>query len=430
MNVSTVSPTVSSALDRPPVWPVLQQHLEDAAFCWLRRDAALWLPTIQREHLARTDRLLDAHLLGLRLAGAIVLPRALAQLQRWKTADEVFVTTYAALHAGADDAALSAVERVLRDEPGCVRGAAAALLWAGADAVLPLLQRWWKSGDTVLRRAALPAALRHPRVNRDAAILDALDSAEPLLMARALRAIGEWRLDGHRSALEAATRLDDVHCRLESAYALRLFGFDVYSATTVDELATVETHTRRRILLSMAATAKPARLAAMRDALVHADEPREALWLQIFRGDGAAVEDLLGALDGEFARLAAYGLQHITGCDIEAERLWLAPDPNAPVPTRSAQTESDVDEAGADDPEERIHPEDAGLLPPDAPALRAWFARRATTAMPLLAGRAPQDAAAFDFDALTLPQHWQSAFARTLAGEAGALTRVALPLSY
>ncbi|HSX62440.1 MAG TPA: hypothetical protein VLF18_19825 [Tahibacter sp.] len=157
-----------------------------------------------------------------------------------------------------------------------------------------------------------------------------------------------------------------------------------------------------------------------------------ALWLQIFRGDAAAIDCLRAALGGELARLAAYGLQHVTGVDIEAERLWLAPDPNAPVPTPEPRTESDVGDADSDDPEERIHPEDAGLLPPDAAALAAWPALRSAAAagIPLLAGRPLREPGTFDADALSFPQLWQLAFARTLAGDAGALARVALPVLY
>jgi len=439
LTVPTVTPIVSPPLARPLVWPVLRQHLEDAAFCWLRRDTSLWLPTMRQEHLCRIDRLLEAHLFGLKLAAAAVLPQAQEQLQRWKTVDEVFVSTYLALQADLDESTIAAVEHLLEDDPQCVRGAAAALLWTAHDAALPLLHRWWKSGNPVLRRAALPAALQHPRINREAAVLDSLESGDAALAARALRAIGEWRLEPHRERLKAAIRLADPLCRLESAYALRLFGFDVHSDTTVAELIALDTHGRRRMLLSIAATAKPARLRTTFDALLQAGEDRDALWLQIFRGDAAAVDCLTAALDGPLALLAAYGLQHVTGVDIDAERLWLNPDPMAPLPTPSTQADtSDDDHAHDDDAdadadadaEARIHPEDAGLLPPDVAALRAWPAIQAAahSGELLLAGQpALTQIDKRDTTELTLPQHWQLAFLRCQLGKAGALARIGMP---
>ena len=53
--------------NRSPVLAIVQQHCEEAAFCWLRRQDGLWSPVYRREHLARVDQLLDAHLEGLRV---------------------------------------------------------------------------------------------------------------------------------------------------------------------------------------------------------------------------------------------------------------------------------------------------------------------------------------------------------------------------
>ncbi|HZF98835.1 MAG TPA: hypothetical protein VEY92_11465, partial [Pseudoxanthomonas sp.] len=212
---------------RPLVWPIVNQHLEDAAFCWLRRSEALWLPVMRTEHLQRIDRQLDAHLCGLRIAGAPALARAQSHLERWETADEVFVSTYVALHAGGEAESFAPIETLLLEDEELAPGAAAALLWAGPRTALPLMQRWWLSGEPALRRAALPASLRHPQVSRENAILDSLESSYAPLVARALRAIGEWALRQHQPALESALHAGDARCRLEAAYALRLFGHDV-----------------------------------------------------------------------------------------------------------------------------------------------------------------------------------------------------------
>lgn len=421
---------MSSTLQRPLVWPVISQHLEDAAFCWLRRSDALWLPLMRIEHLQRIDRQLDAHLCGLRLAGAPVLPRALARLERWKTADEIFVSTYIALQLGGDAENFARIEQLLAEDEELAPGAAAALLWADPVTVLPLMQRWWRSGQPALRRAALPAALRHPQVKRDNVILDSIESPYSPLAARGLRAIGEWGLRDHQPALEAALRSGDPRCRLEAAYSLRLFGHDVVVPDLPAYLEPLALPTRRRLLLSTAATGSAKRCADTHAELVQAGLQRDALWLQIFRGDAAALAHLAAALDGDYALLAGYGIEHITGVSLEDIDGWERPDPMAPVALKDAGA---AEEAGAtapdDDPEMRVHAEDSGLLTPKAPAVRAWLALAPATAGRHLAGAAIETVMQVGNRlSLSLPQCRQLAFEQVLRGQAGAIDAACSPV--
>ena len=277
----------------------------------------------------------------------------------------------------------------------------------------------------------MPASLRHPQVSRENAILDSLESSYVPLVARALRAIGEWALRQHQPALESALHASDPRCRLEAAYALRLFGHDVGMPDLAEHFPPLAMPMRRRLLLSMASTASAAHCADAYAALLQAGQGRDALWLQIFRGDAHALAHLAAALDGEYAALAAYGLEHITGVNLDDIDCWERPDPMAPVTLKPAGGEPDdaVKLDDDDDPELDVHAEDSGLPTPVAERLRAWLA-----AQPVPQGRrlssVPIDTAMQITSRahLTLPQCWQLAFLHTLHGRAGAIDAIHAPV--
>jgi len=419
---------------RPVIPAVLEQHLEDAAFCWLRRQGGLWSPLFAREHLGRVDRLLDAHLEGLRVAGAAAVAPALHNLQRWKTADEAFVSTYVLAHT-PDDGALAALEQELEQAPDMAQGAAAALLWAGDEAALPLMQRWWRSGRAVLRRAAVPAAMRHPRVNRDTVILDAEKDADDALRARALRAAGEWRLAVHADRLRSA--LDDVspRCRFEAACALSLLGDATAAARIPMDLQDLHDSTRRRAVLAWARGTDHATFAAAFSRYASDERwQRDLIWALTFRGDVAGLAQLCHWLEfPAYARLAGYAIAHITGVDLEAAGLCREDQDDVHDPVHARADGDDADEAADDvQSEPESHDEDDGLPEPDPERLSAWV--RSSAAVNSLAGRsyvagellvsAQPDAPV----ARTLPQLWQIAYVRCQRGEAGALSTLCAPV--
>lgn len=60
--------------------PLLQRHIQDAAFYWQQLDNAPHEPGLRAERLQHFARLLAAHLEGLTVAGAAAWPEALAAL--------------------------------------------------------------------------------------------------------------------------------------------------------------------------------------------------------------------------------------------------------------------------------------------------------------------------------------------------------------
>lgn len=421
-------------LVRPAVWAVLQQHLEDAAFCWLRRQDALWSPLYSRDELSQVDQVLDAHLEGLRVAGAAAIAPALENLERWESADEAFVSTYVLAHSPAPKA-LAQLESAIVEEAELVTGAAAALLWAGDDEALTLLQRWWRSSEPALRRAALPAAIRHPRVKRSTVVLDSEENGDPWLRARAYRAIGEWRLDDFRQ--QARRGLEDMtaRCRFEAAAALSLLGDAAAADRIVEELPALEGRTRRRAVLAWASCASADAFAATFNRLAPQPElHRDLIWALAFRGDAAGLPHLAWWLQfPAHARLAAYAIGHVTGMDLEEEGLWRDDDgdDDGHAEKSGADDAHDHDHDHDDDADDEELDEDDGLLDPDCPGLAAWVERespRFAVGQRYVGGgllETARDGSGFE---ATLPQRWQMAWRDCRRGEADSLPSMGAPV--
>jgi uncharacterized protein (TIGR02270 family) len=393
---------------------VLDQHIEEAAFEWQRRERTWQSPNHLRAHLAIIDARVASNLEGILLASANAIASALARVKRRCDEDHAFAATAAVALCDAQDADILALETPLATNTRAVRGAAAALLWVGEARALPFLQRWWNTDQPALWRAAFPACLPHPLVRRQPLIEDALQRSDPTLQARALRAIGEWRVEALTDRLGPFANDGDPLQREEARHALRLLGHGA-QVPMPPSPALLDSPRRRRWLGALALTAPAAAVHAGFDALVSAQREREALWLAIFRGDDWALQQLDAALDGPLATLAAHGIACLTGLDLERDRLWQRPDPNPPRPLPPRRTAGAIeDEADAPaDTEPDPHVEDAGLLPPDVPALRV-----ALRSQPIAPRHDP---------GASLPMQLHAALAATIAGDAGAIHRCLLP---
>ncbi len=412
-------PTIATAT-KPAIPCVLSQHTEELAFTWQRRQRAWSAPNHRAAHLHEIDSQLDAHLDGLHIAGREALASAMQRFKRWGTDEEAFAATaVVGLCAGdaSDEAARAELGSLLIANPRSIRGAAAALFWIGETRALPLLQRWWTSDQPVLWRAAFPACLPNPQVRRQHLIDDALQRPDSVLQARALRAIGEWRISERVERLPDFANGDEPLLREEAIYALRLLGYGERLPHCPSPTLLVRP-SRRRWLSAFALTAPADDVHAAFELLSKHARPREALWLAIYRGDAWALSQLDAALNGKLATLAAFGIEQLTGLDMERDKLWQRPDPNPALALskRSPAEEAEHADKAPAKPESKVHLEDQGLLEPHVERLRAALRNPVRpVAEPHLQGE-------------SLPMRLHAALKATLQGEAGALHQVREPL--
>ncbi|WP_343637034.1 hypothetical protein [Roseateles sp.] len=200
------------------VQPLVRRHAEDAAFYWTQLDGASQATGLNAQRLIHFQRLLEAHLEGLRVAGIDGMPLTQEALVRWRKPGEAFAACAAALSiSGGAEARAYALEpllRTIRQLPDVLlRGFISALAWTDAAQVEPWLRGALVSDDPVLRVAALRACSLHGlRVERWHLHAHHQDAH---VRAAACRAAGPEHLR------ELATLRDDadLQVRAESAIA-------------------------------------------------------------------------------------------------------------------------------------------------------------------------------------------------------------------
>jgi uncharacterized protein (TIGR02270 family) len=427
---------LASSLMQPPVIAALiARHAEDAAFYWSQRASNAFSPRLDFDRLAHFDRLLDAHLDGLRVAdrqtsntegrlGDGGWRYAFKNVARWKTAGEAFVAYVLALEAGAagDVSRLQALWPLLEKHADTMlSGAVSALGWIEEETARPWLEHWITRGDfPLLQEAALRAyAIRRqtPQVPLDAY----LASPHAPVRTAACVLVGRLRLHANANAnvLYKLRKDKDLAVRRAALVALYYLGAIAKDSTVLADLWKTlrESNKAASVLGGLAKQravdealrlictlghATPCGHAALIPALKTL-QPRQAITVLAHHGDSSAVPTLIVFMGNksyaEHARLAAWALTMITGVDWDKEQLTLSP----PVPK--------------DDQDERTTPlsdPDVGLPWPNLPAVQAWWAANAarfTQGTPYLLGQAASDSNAL-LDVLhsgTQVQRWAAA---------------------
>ncbi len=214
-------------MSQPPiVWPglptvvepLVRRHAEDAAFYWTQLDGGSQATGLSAQRLAHFERLLEAHLEGLRIAGGEGARLTQEGLTRWRKPGEAFAASVSAVSlasgTAACDAALEPLLPAIRRAPEMLlRGLISALAWTDLARVEPWLRASLAAEDDVVRVAALRASALHglpiPQWDEQAA------HPSSHVRAAACRAAGEQHL-----AQLGALHVDvDLQVRAESVLA-------------------------------------------------------------------------------------------------------------------------------------------------------------------------------------------------------------------
>lgn len=207
----------------PPIPIVLEQHAEEAALLWRRRDWAIGEPHYDLDDLARLDEQLNAHLDGLRVAEADCYDAAWAVCERELSGGddgEVFPAAVLSFESG-DQNRLQTVLDVVDQSTEPSRALVSALGWLPYDRAAEHINQFLTAETPWLRRIGIAAASVH-RQDPGAALDAAIEDSDPLLRARALRAVGELgRVDLLNAAGQHVGAEDDV-CRFSAAWSVAL----------------------------------------------------------------------------------------------------------------------------------------------------------------------------------------------------------------
>lgn len=362
----------------PPIIPALvTRHAGDAAFYWHQHDGSVHSPLLGLNQLLEFDRLLDAHLDGVRAAGDAGWGIALAQLERWASAAEVFVCVTLALESADPSPHMSRVWAVIQKNPErMLRGLIAAMAWAPAQLTAPWCTQWL--------RAEMPAALAvvawRVRAIRSGgmepefttALPQALSSKVPAVRAASARAAA--RMDP--ALLEPLLEDADLQVRAEAAIALTRLprarsglseqqhshaAYVLWQATQAlgEQLQGLtgwyRSQAQHRLLrwachLGLVAPLGHPAMAQLLDLL----PTRLGLWFVLHHGDGHYLPWVVQRMsDPEVARLAGWVWSAFTGVDLHNQGLALPPRGPAQEPRTT-----DI--------------QDPGLLEPDAGRIQAF----------------------------------------------------------
>ncbi|QLQ33550.1 MAG: TIGR02270 family protein [Candidatus Thiothrix singaporensis] len=206
-----------------PVIPhIIDQHAEEAAFLWLLRDNAVTEAHYNLAHLQALENRLDAHLDGLRVAGAEGWRRCLDNLQQCKEPGEMFAAA-TLVFEGADPDRLHALYALCEAAPETERGLISALGWVEPQHLKGKVSGLLASGNPWWRRIGVAACAIH-RVDPGKPLEAAVQDGDIALCRRALQAAGELGRSDLRDLIARQLKADDPGVRFWAAWALALLG--------------------------------------------------------------------------------------------------------------------------------------------------------------------------------------------------------------
>lgn len=361
-----------------PIPPLISRHAQDAAWYWTQMQSEQASPLLDAERLAHFQRLLVAHLDGLRAAGTLGRELADEELERWNQPPEAFVCWVLALESG-DERRTAALWAALERAPDMYQSLVGALEW-----MQPAPARSWIERQLAFpaNPAALAAAVEACAMRREACALNPIPlfrHESALVRTAVCRLAGNGRMRPLVPALLQAMK--DPERQVREAAALALLVVETTPAVMQVLREAVLYHNE----LFEQAEGRRALHAEQRAQLLarwfghalslHAPEEAQSLleslppYLRLLSlahyGDPALIPDLLPFLvpDCPYNRRALWALSCITGCDPNEEGLC-QPDP---VSETSAVPWPEYPGSDAD----------AGLPEPAPDRVTAWWAAHA-----------------------------------------------------
>ena len=342
---------------------VIDQHNDEAPFLWLLRNRLIMAPHCGLNQLAHHDQRLEAHLDGLRLAGEAGWEMCRESLQ-FGNAGEYFVASILAFKHGDEERITGLLEKGGSD-PILSKGIISALGWLPYPQAELYIKKFMAEQSPDLCRIAIGASAIH-RIDSGACLKEAIQSKNPALKARALKATGELgRIDLLPAIIENFTN-SDVACRFHAAWSAALLG-DKTSLPLLQTIAVNYAYYRDEAVITAF------RMMKHQDAITwHAELAAnpETVRLAVIGagtvGNTVLIPWLIEQMNKqELARVAGEAFSMITGADFSLDGL-------------KGEIPDDFEAGPTDDPDD----DDIGMDPdehlpwPEPELVKAWWQQK------------------------------------------------------
>ena len=342
----------------PVIEHIVAQYAEEASFLWSQRDQ-LTQARITLRDLRRTDDRLAAQLDGLAIAGEQGWRFCEAALE---TADSgaVFTSAVRAIEDRREDR-LSPLIAQSKGSPKLARGLHAAFGWVSGASLQGIVSHLLTSEDPFICRVAIAACAMH-RVDALSARPQCFTEADPNLVARALRSIGELGSEAAKPVCLRALGHEDPACRFWAAWSAVRLGGRGKDLESLQATSLIPGPFRKSALrMALQALAPAAAHSFLQQVAASPQSQRLLIWGSGIAGEPAYIPWLIQQMsDPKTARLAGESFSAITGHTLEG----LDRDPP-----------KDFDAGPSDDAEDsnvQADPDD-GLVWPDPDRVNAWW---------------------------------------------------------
>jgi uncharacterized protein (TIGR02270 family) len=340
---------------------IVEQHAEEAAFLWLLRDAAVRAPHYSLKDPAHLDDRVEAYIDGLRIAGEAgweICKEALGL----EEPGEVFAAAVLALE-NRNPTRIEEVFVVAETVPETVRGLTSAFGWVSPPQLQGTVKDLLVSTSPFRRRIGIAACAVH-RVDPKAALQAAIIDDDPLLQARALRAVGELGRKDLLPVLRQQLRVKDDAYRFWAAWSAVLLG-DRGNGLELLKLAVASESAFRESALQLALWVMDGASARewLKGLVQYPDRLRDVVIGTGITGDPMYIPWLIKQMKTPaLARIAGEAFTLITGVNIAYEDL----EGERPEGFETGPTENPEDEDVAMDPDE-------DLPWPDPRKIQSWW---------------------------------------------------------
>ena len=350
----------------PIITGIVEQHAEGAAIAWLIRDRAVDRPDHVLSDLARVDLRLEAQIDGLRIAAEPGWEIAKTALVEIGEPGEVFAAGVLAFESGEPERIQQVIE-VGTATPEASRGLISALGWLPYPQASKTIKTLLAAESTAGLRAGLAAMSAHRKNPGPPALQKAFASDDPLLKARALRAVGELGLINVQITALATTKAKDPACRFWAAWSRALLSVQRNAVISLQDIAEAGgTFAERAAQMAMRRLPSSEARAWLRRLVKELRQMRIAVVAAGAFADPEIIPFLIEQMKvPKLARVAGESFSLITGADIAYDKLEGA----KPEGFEAGPTENPEDENVAMDP-------DLNLPWPDPALIQKWWNAR------------------------------------------------------